>query len=464
MFGDLCFVVIISDMKTFSFFTKNNEYEYNDLLGIAYLKQNKKRYKSVGSTQTIQQYLDRYSGIYFKNYHEEYGIRQLILHVTNHCNLRCRYCYFFSQTYDYAPDLKKINMQEKVAYKAIDIYLASLNKQLEKNPNEKGAITFYGGEPLLNFELIKKCVKYVKERQSNVSFHLTSNGTVINKEILDFLIDNNFYLSISLDGPKDMHDKNRVYSDGQGSYQTVYENLAFIKQYNLKYFMTNMQALAVFDWKTDLNKLRQFFCNGDTLRLMMINNVNPLDTSFYERFSKGDFITHQKHYDNLRNIYFENIKNKTTDKFLDRLFGISLDILLRHSNRFNDTFPFSVNCVPGSKIAVDVDGNFHLCEKCNYSFPIGDVDNGISYEKICNLFSEYINFVGKKCLECPISRICGFCFKDFMKDDGHMCIDNDLCQQMKAHRLETFSLLYSILESDNSLQSFILKSEKRFSL
>jgi len=54
--------------------------------------------------------------------------------------------------------------------------------------------------------------------------------------------------------------------------------------------------------------------------------------------------------------------------------------------------------------------------------------------------------------------------KDFMKDDGHMCIDNDLCQQMKAHRLETFPLLYSILESDNSLQSFILKSEKRFSL
>ena len=113
-------------MKTLNFSTKSNDYEYNDILGVVYLKKNKRRYDNVvGETCKLDWYLSKYNETYFKNYLDNHGIKQLILHVTNHCNLRCRYCYFFSRT-DYG---KISNLVEK--------YIGSVGKKCLTCPVSK---------------------------------------------------------------------------------------------------------------------------------------------------------------------------------------------------------------------------------------------------------------------------------------------------------------------------------------
>lgn len=108
-------------------------------------------------------------------------------------------------------------MDFEVAKKAIDFVL-----EHSSQTKEEVVIRFYGVEPLLNYPLIKNCVQYVKNQAANcgrkIAFSMTTNSTLINKDIADFLTDNDFNIIISLDGPEELHNENKVYIDEQGSF------------------------------------------------------------------------------------------------------------------------------------------------------------------------------------------------------------------------------------------------------
>lgn len=98
-------------------------------------------------------------------------------------------------------------------------------KQTAK-PSEIINITFHGGEPLLNINLIKYIIEEVKKDFKNVLFSLTTNGTILNEEISNFLVENfKNGFSMSIDGNQFVHDTNRIYPGGQGSFDTVMRNL-----------------------------------------------------------------------------------------------------------------------------------------------------------------------------------------------------------------------------------------------
>ena len=109
-------------------------------------------------------------------------------------------------------------MSFDVAKRAIDYYL------LHSKETKIRYISFYGGEPLLNFNLIEKCAHYLRKKCSNIKFGLTTNGILLNKDVIAFLERNSFVITISLDGPKELHDKYRIDVNGQGSYDKCYEN------------------------------------------------------------------------------------------------------------------------------------------------------------------------------------------------------------------------------------------------
>jgi len=138
----------------------------------------------------------------------------LVIWVTSACNLACRYCYEGNA---------KINqMMDRTTADRILGYI-------EENADEKEEISvvFHGGEPLLNFELIKYFVRKISEKYEKRQFKLTTNGTVMNWEIAQFLLDNfQNGVSLSVDGNESTHDSNRVYIDGKGSFKTVMENIS----------------------------------------------------------------------------------------------------------------------------------------------------------------------------------------------------------------------------------------------
>lgn len=140
-------------------------------------------------------------------------ISAIILMVVQECNLRCVYCYGNGGEYT-----NKGIMSEKTAFDSVDFLI-------NNSDDEELFITFFGGEPLLNFKLIKEVVEYCKKREIDTRkkfrYSITTNGTLINKEIEEFLKDNKFIIQISIDGEKEKHNANRYDINGIGSYETV---------------------------------------------------------------------------------------------------------------------------------------------------------------------------------------------------------------------------------------------------
>ncbi|MCI9635846.1 MAG: radical SAM protein [Hungatella sp.] len=147
-------------------------------------------------------------------------LEHLRLNVTEGCNLRCSYCYErVSQVWN-----QKRIMDWDVAKKAIDQFLF----YVQKNEKKKISLRFFGGEPLLNWEVIEKTMDYVKGKlpdDTRVSYIINTNGTLIDDVRAEFFAKHNISVSLSLDGVKDIHDKFRVYPDGSGSFEVVDKNM-----------------------------------------------------------------------------------------------------------------------------------------------------------------------------------------------------------------------------------------------
>lgn len=137
--------------------------------------------------------------------------------LTEDCNLRCKYCYEGNNKI-------KNNLDKYTADKVISFILNCLKKELDL---EKPLyIVFHGGEPLMNFKIMKYIHNSLSEKVNDrrIIYDITTNGTIINEEIKFFLKDNIDNVSISIDGTKKSHDTNRIFDDGQGSYDLVIKN------------------------------------------------------------------------------------------------------------------------------------------------------------------------------------------------------------------------------------------------
>lgn len=137
------------------------------------------------------------------------------LSLTHKCNLACRYCY--------AGKANKPDISLETALKSVD-YVMGL-------PHDGHVIDFgfFGGEPLIRFDLIKPIIAYIQKKSDQlkkaVSFTITTNGTLLTLEMLDYIRAKQIDLCVSLDGPKKVHDRDRIYHNGRGSFQDVYAKL-----------------------------------------------------------------------------------------------------------------------------------------------------------------------------------------------------------------------------------------------
>jgi uncharacterized protein len=154
----------------------------------------------------------------------------MVLNVTNKCNLACTYCYEYGEDkiVDTENGRKPKFMTEATARDAVDFMLR------ESGMSPRAHLTFFGGETLLNFPVLASTVAYARQRAAElgkaVDFSLTTNATLLRPEIVEFLIDNEVGVTISIDGPKEMQDRFRVFHDGSGSYDAVMPKIRHLLQ------------------------------------------------------------------------------------------------------------------------------------------------------------------------------------------------------------------------------------------
>jgi uncharacterized protein len=150
---------------------------------------------------------------------DHFPLQTLVLNVTNQCNLSCQYCYEFGEDKIATPEGKKKFMDVETAQSSVDFLLA------QSEGRRSVHITFFGGETLMNFPLLRHVVHYSREQADrkgvNIDFSLTTNATLLTPAIIDFLAENRVGVTVSIDGPKEMNDKFRVFSNGRGSYEIM---------------------------------------------------------------------------------------------------------------------------------------------------------------------------------------------------------------------------------------------------
>jgi uncharacterized protein len=354
------------------------------------------------------------------------NVEQISLEMTQNCDLNCRYC-VYGGAYKYQRPPAENIMSWDTARQTIDFF----HQLTGKRENKRMALSFYGGEPFLNFDLIRKSVNYAKERFDGWDLHLlvTSNMTVMNDEIIDFIVKNKFKLSVSLDGPKEIHDKNRVFHDGSGSYDLITKNLGKIRQKSEEFYR-NISFFAVFSNDTDIKEVHRFFTGDRMVRQnsCRLNPVSVYDTDYYEQYHYDREALLQEFAAITKSIEQKKLQKKEVLPMEQSLFNryAILDELLK----VESFTTLAGTCLFDHKVYVDYSGRFHVCEKINNLFPFGDVWKGYDFGKMADMANQFSRIVEERCLDCPYNLLCGRCFVNFAKE-GKFEFDEELCANRK---------------------------------
>ncbi len=366
------------------------------------------------------------------------GLNQIILDLTTKCNLRCKYC-TFSGHYLYRRTHGNSDMTFETAKKAIDFFIEkSKNNQNELSP----AITFYGGEPLLRFDLIKDVVELIKTYglYEKYQYSLTTNGILLTDEVLEYFVQNNISILVSLDGGKEQHDRHRVFGNGGGTFDKIMRNLRKVKKYSKEYFESNISFNAVITPPYDFDKFIDFFFKNKLLspikHKIIINFVDSYATTFFDDFNlENERNNLSKEMNKLRDRYKNALINGTCEKltiekhlFLEDFYNLSCRVL----GMIDKKFPPLGSCVIGRRrLFVNTVGKFYMCEKVGENYEIGDINKGFDYIKIFNFYKNYDEFF-TDCKFCWALRLCKKCFNDVNKKETlYKRRKENLCEKMK---------------------------------
>jgi uncharacterized protein len=383
------------------------------------------------------------------------GISQLILNATSRCNNRCKYC-FTSGRYYHSRKHGQKDMPLEIARKAVDFFIEKSRVNREKNTP---AITIYGGEPILRFDLIQKTVELTKSKGvfEKYNFSFTTNGTLLNEDSIKYLVKNNISILISIDGPPRIHDRYRVFRNGRGTFNVIIKNLKRIQEYSRKYFENNITLNAVIAPPYDFDTIIDFFFGEKFMEplkyKLSINFVNAYETTFFKDFKlQKEYENLQKELNRLKDRYKKALINGTYDDltieqqlFLKDFYNIER----RPIKNLDDRFPPLGTCIPGKRrLFVDTYGKFFMCEKVGRYYEIGNVYDGFDYKRIYNFYVEYDRFF-KKCEDCWAVRLCRKCFNNIRKGENfYERRKEKLCEIMVKKIEENLSIYCEIIEEN----------------
>ena len=382
--------------------------------------------KEAGQLFTEDTYKDLV--IDFKN--RKTVVKAMCLHIAHDCNLACRYC--FAEEGEYHG--RRALMSLEVGKKALDFLIGNSGNRRNLE------VDFFGGEPLMNWDVVKELVRYgrskEKEYDKNFRFTLTTNGVLLNDEVMEFVNKEMSNVVMSLDGRKEINDKMRPFRNGKGSYDLIvpkFQKLADSRN-QTNYYIRGTFTRNNLDFSNDVIEYADLGFKQMSIEPVVADPDEPY------ALREEDIPKILEEYDKLAVEYIKRYKENRGFNFFHFMIDLKQGpcVLKRMAG-----------CGSGTEyLAVTPWGDLYPCHQFvgQEEFLLGNVFDGITNTdvrdefKLCNVYAK------DKCKECFAKFYCsGGCAANSYKFHGKITDAYDIGCEMERKRVECAIMIKAAL-------------------
>ena len=347
-------------------------------------------------------------------------IKAMCLHVAHDCNMRCKYCFGDTGAFEGHRSL----LSYETGKKAIDFLLthSGTRRNLE--------IDFFGGEPLMNFEVVKQLVTYGREAEKayekNIRFTITTNGLLLDEKKGDFINANMENVILSIDGRPQINDRMRRTPNGKGTYAAITKNyLDFVKKRKGTYYVRGTFTGYNLDFAEDVKHLVDLGFRNVSVEPVVTDS--SLSYALHEKDLEKIFAE----YDRLAEIYLQYIQEGKTFEFFH--FNVDLE-------QGPCVYKRVSGCGAGTEyIAVTPEGDIYPCHQFvgNPDFRLGNVSEDSFKNRLYEEFNKAHIYNKDKCKSCWAKFYCsGGCHANAYNMNGTLSTPYEMGCEMEKKRLE----------------------------
>lgn len=360
-------------------------------------------------------------------------VKALCLHIAHDCNLACKYCFAGKGEYNGKKDL----MSLEVGKRALDFLI-------ENSGNRRNLeVDFFGGEPLMNFDVVKGIVEYgrskEKEYDKNFRFTLTTNGILLDDDVMEFANKEMSNVVLSLDGRKEVNDEMRPTRNGKGSYDLIvpkFQKLAESRD-QMNYYVRGTFTHNNLDFSNDVIH----YADLGFKQMSMEPVVSEYDEPY--AIKEEDLPKIMEEYDKLAKEYIKRRKEGRGFNFFH--FVIDLNQGPCVAKRLS-------GCGSGTEyLAVTPWGDLYPCHQFvgDEKFMLGNVFDGITKPEICDEFKLCNVYAKEKCQNCFARYYCsGGCAANSYKFHGTINDAYDIGCEMQRKRVECSIMIKAALADE----------------
>jgi len=343
------------------------------------------------------------------------AVGHLTLSLTEACNLRCRYC---SQAIGPAGRGDRV-MSEDTALRAVAWFAGQGDQAADR------IISFYGGEPLLRFDLIEKVVGRTRKNPDwpAITFIIDTNGTLIDERIVRFVADERIHLQVSLDGPAPIHDRHRQERGGSATHAGIIAGLRRLLVADPS-AAGRIRFIVTLTPPYEILEISRYFQDFPLYRDLGIEAKPQVQLNFasvegtvladeMDAATRGD--QWRSAMDAARRDYAQALRDGRRSELSPPLARLFDDPLIRWHHRprtaLGATYFPAGACDPGTRrVHVGPDGRFLPCERAGAEVAIGDIDRGLDGQAVADLQQALLDVLDGRCRTCWALRLCRICF------------------------------------------------------
>lgn len=364
---------------------------------------------------------DPYEDIIDKSNGEAF-IKAMCLNIAHDCNLRCKYCFAHEGGYNGRKSL----MSEEVGKAAIDFIIK------KSGPRRNIEIDLFGGEPLMNLDVIKSIVAYGREQEKKnnkvIRFTITTNATLLNDETIDYLNENMNNIVLSIDGRKEINDSIRVRADGKGSYDDILPKIKKMvdkRSGDKQYYVRGTFTSRNLDFFNDVVELADLGFKEISIEPVVLPDSDELS------LKKEHLQTIYEQYEKLACEIIKRQEEGNDFKF----YHFAIDI-----NGGPCVYKRISGCGAGFEyIAVTPEGDIYPCHQFvgNENYKMGSIFNGEINKNISDEFKNGHVYNKEECRSCWAKFYCsGGCQANNFNFNGNILKPYKLGCELQKKRIE----------------------------